>query len=290
MDRLGELAGIVNRSIEGVRYAAALVPEAFAREVQRDLGDFDVYSLNDLEDEQLIVAEDGGAVGGFIHVATKLDKEKQARSGVVRYLAYEPDRRATGQALIDAAEDYLREKGVGDIICFPKGFYYHFIDADGGISERFGHIPSLLARNGYEVHHRTFTMALWPIDVAEPDPPTGDMEIEVEGLSVRMYASRRSRDAEPRGMCLTYRFDFLQPVERARQQAFVQWLVVDEALRGDGWGRYLLQRSLWEAQERGFKECVLCTSEGNYTARLLYASLGFTAVESLVKMRKAISH
>ena len=65
-------------------------------------------------------------------------------------------------------------------------------------------------------------------------------------------------------------------------------LVVDEALRGKGWGRYLLQRTLWEAQTQGFRECVLCTSEGNYTARLLYASLGFVAVESLVKLRKTV--
>lgn len=77
------------------------------------------------------------------------------------------------------------------------------------------------------------------VNVRKTGAPT-----EPPGLLVKVCTS----DADEKdsfGMCVAYSLRTLQPSEQGRAELFIQWLVVGEARRGQGWGRYLMQRTLW---------------------------------------------
>ena len=99
----------------------------------------------------------------------------------------------------------------------------------------------------------------------------------------RVYLTAHAPDADDDdafGMCIAYPLRALQPSEQGRAQLFIQWLVVHEDRRGQGWGRYLMQRTLWEARQLGYRDTILGTSESNHRAVLLYTSLGYRVVQT----------
>lgn len=286
--RSDELADFYNRSIENIPYAYPLSPEAFALSIARDMGDFDTTSIADLHSEELIVAQENGGIRGFIHVAMKDQKDHNSPMGIVRFFAYEPGWRWVGQALLEEAQTYFAERGVEKVSVFPKGYLYHFISADGGLSEKLGHVAALLASNGYDVCDRILTMAMSPIDVKEPTEPSEDFRIEADDLFVYAYLKKGPEKDKVCGESYGYGLDYLQPSEYAKGKMFIQWLVVREELRGMGLGRYLLDRTLWEARERGLESCVLCTWENNHRAILLYANAGFETLQTSLTFVKRL--
>lgn len=74
---------------------------------------------------------------------------------------------------------------------------------------------------------------------------------------------------------------------------YINWFtIMDQAYRGQGLGRLILQHCLHEAQQRGAQYASLLTHDDNFIARNLYASEGFQLVDSthsfeLPKSRRA---
>ncbi len=62
-------------------------------------------------------------------------------------------------------------------------------------------------------------------------------------------------------------------------QAHLRWFFVDDALRGTGLGRHLLQSAIGFCEDQGFEEIILWTFRGLDAARHLYESEGFTLIE-----------
>ena len=56
-------------------------------------------------------------------------------------------------------------------------------------------------------------------------------------------------------------------------------LDIDPKEQGKGLGRYLLQRTLWEMKEVGYKTASLGTGGRNHRSQLLYSSVGFELKE-----------
>ena len=57
--------------------------------------------------------------------------------------------------------------------------------------------------------------------------------------------------------------------------------IMDEAYRGKGLGRLVLQHCLYEAQQRGAKYASLLTDVDNLVAQNLYQSEGFEVVDAM---------
>ena len=61
---------------------------------------------------------------------------------------------------------------------------------------------------------------------------------------------------------------------------------VTESERGRRLGRFLLEATLWEMQNRGYNNAVLHTNCGNRRAQLLYAGMGFKVLDTSYEFRK----
>lgn len=293
-----EVVDIYNQGIDGLPGVYALSPEQFTEHIQRDMEWFDGRSTRELENEQLLIWREGGCVVGFTHVAT-LDRQRDGRSqrdGLIRFLDFRASQRHAGQALIVAAEQFLLQAGAQRILAFPKSYIYRFFSPDGGIPEKYGHVTGLLGANDYNVSQRTMTMTWANFEVKEPILPDVDVQVRVkktgaqtapQGLLIKLCTSDADENASF-GMCIAYSLRTLQPSEQGRADLFIQWLVVDEARRGQGWGRYLMQCTLWEAQRLGYRNTILVTSEGNHRAIMLYSSLGYHVVQTSYAFTKTL--
>ena len=84
-------------------------------------------------------------------------------------------------------------------------------------------------------------------------------------------------DAPPAAVAqLRYRFG----IWRAGRDCLVEDVYVDEAARGAGLGRALMEGVIDRARERGCRRMELDTNERNEAAVALYESLGFSAVHN----------
>ena len=124
-ERAGELSECYNGQIRDVPYCYPQSPETFASGVEEDLAElFGFRRPEVLTSEDLIVAEEDGAIVGFLdhglHERSEGDETK--RVCVLRFMAYEPGRRAVGQALLDRAEAEYAKRGATEVAAFPKGY------------------------------------------------------------------------------------------------------------------------------------------------------------------------
>lgn len=66
-----------------------------------------------------------------------------------------------------------------------------------------------------------------------------------------------------------------------QNEAQLRWFILDEAYRGRGIGRTMLQRALNFCQDKGFTKVYLWTADQLPQSRHLYESAGFEIVEQL---------
>ncbi|MGB0497942.1 MAG: GNAT family N-acetyltransferase [Rubricella sp.] len=98
------------------------------------------------------------------------------------------------------------------------------------------------------------------------------------GLFVDRYDARRDffvtlwRDGDP---CASLVIDGAKPM-----RAHLRWFVVDQALRGSGVGRALLEEALAFVDARGVPTTYLTTFKGLDAAAKLYTDTGFSVIRS----------
>ena len=81
---------------------------------------------------------------------------------------------------------------------------------------------------------------------------------------------------------------YCRPALEKPPETIVQALVVDEASRGHGIGRHLMQTAEDWARERGFTSIALATQVTRDDAKEFYASLGYERAATSDLMRKKI--
>ena len=196
--------------------------------------------------------------------------------GRIAFFACQRGCRGAGQALLEAAEARLRELGMGRVVAFHQDsrcLFYHLQNAF--LSDRLEHIHALFGMNGYaRVAGEVFLN--WP-DYQPLDPGAVPAPVEIslqwrprEGMREGLALEAR-RDDEQVGACT------IEPcsapnkatesgdagecaVAEAYDWCFVTWLGVAESLRGQGVGRYLLQRGLFETQRAGYRHAAISTA------------------------------
>ncbi|MBV7331204.1 GNAT family N-acetyltransferase [Chloroflexi bacterium TSY] len=290
LDAAEALAECYNQQNSSLPYCYPVLPDDFAWNIQRGLPYFYGPSDDDLHAEKFIAWCEMRQVLSFAHVAIAQKKhESKSTRGLIKFLCYPPGYRAIGQALLDEAEGYFREKNLQTIEAFPKGHMYHFCSPDGGCSERHGHINALLGMNDCTISQRTVNMSWRDFVVSEPALPEKGVQInvshpieigELPNIMIEARVTNGSQDTSALGECYAYSMGYLQRSEHAQDQIFINWLGVQRNFRGQGWGRYLLLRALWEAQKIGYKHTLLGTDERNSRAILLYANTGYKVEHS----------
>ena len=121
---------------------------------------------------------------------------------MIRFLWYERGQRAVGQALLDAAENYLRNHNVRQITAFPQDYCYSFYHLRAAyLSDYLDPVQAILGFNGYEcVSGEVFLD--WP-NYAPTVTPLSDVRVDISlqwqqgrgarpGLIVQGHGKKRS--------------------------------------------------------------------------------------------------
>jgi len=248
-----------------------------------------------LDSEAAFVARDGGSIVGFIHAGVGHGSDGTApERGVIRFFWYERGHRPAGQALLDAAEEHLRRRGMREVEAFQCEYRYPFYHLHWAcLSDRLDQVHGMLGFNGYKVLKGELFMD-W-LDF-EPVSPRGiDLEVDV---SLDWQEGRGSRPgllvsacqgAEQVGKCLCESGGDYARDPAAQDWAFVKSLNVVDRMQGRGLGCHLLQRALREMHAVGYRHAVISTALDNYRAMLFYANYGFHGVDWTCAMKRELA-
>lgn len=289
----GGLVHLYNEQLARVPHCYPVSPEEFAIGI-RYRKDAD-KPYEELHAEKIIVGRQNGKIIGFADVAVVECEEdgQKANKGLIRFLTYQPGYRPVGQAILAESERYLRDLGVNHISVFrltydEDDFSYRFYQLGFGlVSDHSGHVYALFHLNGYEINRaRQGEIFLDRLEykVGEPAPPDKRVEIVVKqqpgrgllpGLTVQAF-----RGESEIGVCKSYSAGRYCQADEAQDWIFIKWLGIEEEERGRGWGRYLLQRNLWEAQKIGYQNTVISTDITNHRALLFYTNYGYRVVNT----------
>jgi GNAT superfamily N-acetyltransferase len=244
-----------------------------------------------LRDRLTLVARDGASVAGFVDVG--IGELGGRETGIIRFLCYERGNRKAGQALLDAAQIHLRQRGATEVQAFPQEHRYPFYLLKAAyLSERMDHVLALLTFNGYE-RTRGEVFLDWP-DCVVDAPPAFDMPLKITvdhptgngtrpGLTVR--ASLDGREA---GVCKNVCCGEYSPDPAAQDWLFTVGLGVDEEIQGRGLGKYLQLRALHEMRALGYRHAAISTAWDNHRAFLFYSNLGYRTSDWTYGLRRIL--
>ncbi|NJM09132.1 GNAT family N-acetyltransferase, partial [Candidatus Gracilibacteria bacterium] len=280
-DRADVLAMLYNQQTTGVAYTYPVTPEEFVAGCAHKR----------VSDSSFLVAVTADQPVGFAHIGrfTSYAEGDQTPDvvGMLRFLCFAPPARATGLALVRAAESTLGERGFVNIRGFDGGGYPFYRFGFPALSAQFSHIGALLGSSGY-IHQShwesdAYVLMQCPTFAAPPlDYPT-DLELRVREelydgllhLFVELYDQGTCI-----GKCLAYSLGTTNRAPDARAVFYTRTLDVAETARGKGYGRLLMQAVHWEMRRREHQHAVLYTSLTNFRAQALYASLGYRVCDT----------
>jgi GNAT superfamily N-acetyltransferase len=289
IDRAGELASVYNDQVTDIPHCYAVSPEEFENGFRYGKGADEPYE--NFHSEKIIVGEQNGKIVGFADVAVVgiSEGERKMRKGLIRFLTYQPGYRPVGQAILEEAEGYLRDMGIDQVSAFRISYHndycYRFYHLGFGlISDRKGHIYGLFFMNDYKIEDGEVFMDQPAYKIAEPVIPDSRVEIVLDqnpgrgllpGLTVQAF-----REGNEVGVCESVSAGKYCQNEEAQDWVFIKWLGVEEDYRRKGWGRYLLQRNLWEMQKIGYKNTIISANIKNHRAQLFYTNYGYRVADT----------
>ena len=238
-----------------------------------------------------------GRADGFVHVGRQaVHKWQDHEAGVIRFLAYRRGERATGDALLEAAESWMRERGLERSTVMPQVWRYPFYGfSHAYLSDRLDHVQALVRFRGYTRSGGEVFLD-WP--EMQPRPgirPEGlDFALSLEerpgagrlpGLRLRALQNGESIA----GCVLVSGADCSPTADEAHDFAFCDWLGVNEKHQGGGLGRFLLAQALHLARERGYRHGAISTALSNDRAFLFYTNHGFHVVDWTYEFSRELS-
>ncbi|MFC1637145.1 GNAT family N-acetyltransferase [Planctomycetota bacterium] len=290
-----EAAEAYNRLVRKVPYCYAVTGEIFREEVAKRLPD----DINDapLEWQTEWIAMEAGRVRGFIQLGAKpknANEQQTEREGMIRFFWYEPGHRAAGQALLDAGEQILRDHGIRHVQAFHQHYTYRFYQLEYSyLSTHLGHIDALLRLNKYR--RTAGEVFLQQIDFDPPEPIHIDLDARTsvlweEGLTARPNVRVRAYLEDTQvAECFAHGIADYSDDETARDWFILAWLAVDESFRGKYLGRHLLERTMLEMRQAGYRHAVISTAANNHPAFVFYSNLGFEVSDWTFGLSKILS-
>lgn len=289
-DHLIELTALYNDLTRSVPHCFPIEAEELAAAFDGECG---IESRGKhLTTETVYVAIDGEMVG-FVHVGEGNDEEDNPTAyGVIRFLAYPRGRRDVGQALLERAEQWLRQSHLASVVVSPQTFRYPFYAfAHAYLSNHLDHVQAVLLSNGYHCNAGEIFLD-WPDFKPNPSREVTDItfDLKVErnpglgrlpDISVKAY-----QEGQHIGECMLLSGGTFSRREAAEEWVFCQWLGVSDPFQGKGLGRYLLGRALVEARDAGYRHAGISCDRGNHRALLFYSNYGFHAVDWTLQFGK----
>ena len=294
MDRAAELHAIWAESTVDAPYCYAVGPDEFATGIIP--AESDDESCATARSQRLIIASDAGKPVGFAHLCASSDVEvdgEDIECGIIRFLAFSPDRREVGHLLVSHLEQIFQAEGFTHIDAFPLFHGYPFHNHKIGIlSARMSHVSSLLRETGYRAHdgHLTMERSLEFVPLIDL-PLEADVVIEkTEGAgALSNICVKVTVDGEVKGTCRSQSGRTYAGLDALESCSYTRWLGVNKAYRRRGLGRYLLRRALHEMQCEGYKTSVLNCRVKNSPAVSLYESEGYASVDTSLAYVKDLS-
>ena len=237
-------------------------------------------------DQKIVSEQKGSDIAAYADTAIWLDGDD--RWGVIRALCYETGDRAKAQSVLQEAENHLFSKGVTRIYAFTHSYSFSRFGFTA-LSEIAGHVCGLMGANEYEIIGGWRFLHLPNYEMSEPVASDRDLEIEVresEGLGEGPDVLLNLRQAGKQVGEVKVKSTGHGQEATVRDTFYIDFMGIEEDRRGRGLGRYLLQATLWEMNQRGYKTATLHTNQGNHRAQLLYTNLGFRVVDTSYKFRK----
>lgn len=284
------LAEVYNLHAADVPYEHPVSQEDFVESVTRP--------TRHLGDEMLFVAVDVGQPKGFVHVGMVTDEESSDKKGLIRFLAFPRNDRGMGQVLVDHAHAYLRSLGASACQAFDYRFRYP-CTWFGHLMSPWEHLYALLGINGYHVEGNWGRVAVWP-DYEVSEPVLSDRGLEVRVDDTPFFPHLTSYGDLPTVVVRVLRNNEVVGGNETRPYYLPSWgqvpqnmcytagMGVNEAERGQGIGRYLMARSLFEMHRLGCRHAILDVDPSNFPALMLYVSMGYRTVYSVCKMAKVL--
>ena len=252
---LVSLADLYNQTIARLPHCYPVSPEVFAKIVLNDPDGEQRQSC--MRAQKILVARDNGCILGFVHVAVgRLEEPESSEHGVIRFFCLGPEHRPVGQELVQAAEEYLRDQGMPDVVAFHQDFVYPVYHLPHAyLSDRVARIHALLGINGYKPCAGEVFLDWSDYPVFEPGLPGVDAKIvlewkEGEGKRPNLTVVANRPDVEQVGVCVSYSAGRpWRPLE-AEDWFHTYWLGVSEPYRRKGLARYLLRRTFSEMRAK----------------------------------------
>ena len=226
------------------------------------------------------VAVDGKTVVGFIHAGVLVDQEERTEGGAIRFLTYKPGSRSGGLLLLNRVEAWLRPSGAS-VAAFHQDYrlpFYHYSPAY--LSDRIGHVQALFANLGYKKCGGEVFLDYNDLEPRVPEPLDLTVEVTSEDKpgngrlpGLKNLAWINGKEV---GECVVISSVEDQRTQEVDTRVFVKWLGVDESWQGRGVGKYLLQRTLNDAYELGYRRAGISTAWDNHRAFGFYSNFGFS--------------
>ncbi len=290
---LPALAELYNQTVAGLPHCYPVSPEVFAKIVLNERDDEQRASL--MRSQQILVARDDRCLLGFADAAVgRLEEPNSPEQGIIRFFCYGIEHRPVGQALLQGAEEYLRDLGISEVVAFHQDFAYPFYHLPHAyLSDRVAHVHALFGINGYRPSAGEVFLD-WPdYLVVEPGLPGVDAEIvlewkEGEGQRPNLVVLANRPDEEWLGVCENRSAGRPWRPREAEDWFHTHWLGVSRPYRRKGLARYLLRRTFSEMRARGYRNAAISTAWDNFAALLLYCSFGYRVVDWTYALTRAL--
>ena len=237
-----------------------------------------------LQYQTTFVARERNAILGFIQVGIgPIEELNKNNTGVIRFFGYQPGERGAGQALLEKAETYLNTYNPNQIVAVTQDYryrFYHFGHAY--LSDGLGQVQALLGYNGYQRRFGEVFLA-WENYTVTPTQLATPIELSVDWGSGRGERPNCTvlafHDGIEIGTCYSVSGGEFSDHPEAQDWLHTMWLGIKDEFQGQGIGRYLLQYTLQEMHNIGYRHALISTDWENYRALLFYSNCGYRVTD-----------
>lgn len=248
------------------------------------LGKSKYYDKDDFESEIAYVALQDGNVKAFIHSGMEQDRDdNNDKTAHILFFGFNVNDRQAGHEILKKTECYFQSRDVTKIYAYDRHHRYpcyHFAYAQ--LSDTLGHVQALLGDNDYrQIHGQAFFD--WENFKATPTPPKIPVTLSIEWYDGRGKLPNCNitayKDGKKVGVCWCNSGGRYSSHPDAQDWVYTDWIGVEDDYQGQGIGKYLLQFSLQESYNIGYRHASLSTDSQNIRAFLLYGNCGYRVVD-----------
>ena len=279
-DMVSSVTAFYNRLTAGVPHCYPVTEDEFAH-AMRGVTD-NVEDSETLDSEAAFIVMKRGIVLGFVHVGIgQIGDNREIDVGIIRFLGYERGERRAGQAVLEKAEAYMKACNVSQIFAFSDGYSFYHLEY-ACLSSALDHVHALLGMNGYQ-RSDGWVCFEWRDYSVTPTPLTAPITLSVhwkEGQGVLPNCDVVAHlNGERIGVCQSVSVGEFSSHTDAQNWFDTGFLDVKDAFQGQGIGRHLLQRSLEEMHNVGYRHAAISANWENYRALLFYSNVGYRVAD-----------